>query len=124
MSFLILMGCVMAIIGVISLSLIGLFISSWQVLLLFLLGVWGVTQWLLVQNQKPIKAGSEENSMTAVPSEAASTAITGAVAQSGASLFYRGASYARSTPAKPEPRDATVTTVTGKYRGAIWRSWK
>jgi hypothetical protein len=122
MSFLILMGCVMAIVGVISLSLIGLFTLPWQVLLLFLLGVWGVTQWLLVQNQKPIEARSEENSTTAVPPEVTSTSIP--VAQSGASLFYRGASYARATPATPVPRDATVTTVTGKYRGAIWRSWQ
>ncbi|MBW4521114.1 MAG: hypothetical protein KME16_15630 [Scytolyngbya sp. HA4215-MV1] len=69
MSFLILMGFVMAVIGVVSLSLVGLFVSPWQVLLLFLVVVWGGTQWLLLQTQQSMTSQSRAATSPSNPTD-------------------------------------------------------
>lgn len=101
------------------LAIAGLLSAPWQVLLVFLVLVLGLTQWYLMQFQRKISDG--ESFQELPPPPAPSQPFSKDTSLDCKTLSYRGAKYA---PSATDSSALGKSSIIGKYRGAIWRSFQ
>lgn len=99
-------------IGVVGL-IAGLVSAPWQILLLFLLVIWAVSQRLLKGNQ------NSDPSETVPPGVTVSSLPAPSLSSEIPSLHYRGAVY-ESGVASTTLNSGSGVGLSGKYRGCTW----